>query len=170
MERFETAVRRAVFSWPAATIILAVALALFEGLRTSLPVQVSGEQKDIYILFAGLGTTLLGFNLAALTFLVALPEDRPLLRRIRAEGHHAEILRRFSRGCVYLALVVVASVVGLLVDRQPTSQATAHTLGTGGYFIWALVAAAVPAGTSLARSLRALIAVIPVVITATRDR
>jgi hypothetical protein len=168
--RVETKIRRVVLSWPAAACVLLVLLVLLDGLRTSLPVQVSGEQKDLYILFAGLSTTLLGFNLAALTFLVSLPEDRPLLQRIRNEGHHAEILRRFARGCAYLGLVVVVSIVCLIVDRQPQDQLTAHTLGTGSYFIWLLAAAAIPAAVSLARSLHALMLVIPVVIAAGRTR
>lgn len=167
-EKVEVAIRRALFSWPVAALALGLLLVLSSDVRTSLPVQVSGEQKDLYILCAGLATTLLGFNLAALTFLVALPEDRPLLQRIRGEGHHAEILRRFSRGCVYLGLVVVVSVVSVVVDRQPSSQLDAATLGASSYCIWALVAILVPTGVSLARSLHALIALIPVVIAATR--
>jgi hypothetical protein len=73
-----------------------VVLVRWDDARTALPVQVSGVQKGIYMTAAGVAATLLGSTIAALAFLVALPGDRPLLQRIRNEGLHAQILRRFS--------------------------------------------------------------------------
>jgi hypothetical protein len=157
----ETQLRRIVLTWPFAASIGTLVLAIWGDARTSLPVQVSGAQKDIYIASAGIGATLLGFTMAALAFLVALPEDRPLLQRIRREGQHAKILRRFAMSTLYLALVVFVGVGGVFIDRQPTNQVDAHALGTGSYWVWVLIAVLVPSMAWLGRSLRALIDVVP---------
>jgi hypothetical protein len=127
-------------------------------------------QTDIYVATAGVAATLLGFTIAALAFLVALPEDRPLLQRIRDEGLHAEILRRFSVSTGYLALAVLVALLGLFADREPSEQLTAETLGAGAYWIWALSFVLVPTAAWLARSLRALARVVPVVVAASRRR
>src|SRR4051794_32423537 len=93
-ERIETVARRVLISWPAAGVLGVAVLYFWPAARTSLPVQVSGAQTNIYITMVGVSGTLLGFTLAGLAILLALPEDRPLLKRIRNEGLHGEILRR----------------------------------------------------------------------------
>lgn len=168
--RVESRLRRLILSWPFAAAVVVVVLSIWDGARTSLPIQVSGAQKDIYITSVGVGATMLGFTLAALSFLVALPEDRPLLQRIRDEGLHGKVLRSFAVSAAYLALMAFVAFVGLFFDRQPDRQLTGHELGTCSYWIWALVAVLVPSIAWLARSLRALADVIPVVVAATRKR
>jgi hypothetical protein len=71
--------RRAVRTgWIVAVVALPLLIAC-DSVRTSLPEQVSGAQTEIYGTFAGVGATLLGFLIAGVTLLAALPSSLPLI-------------------------------------------------------------------------------------------
>jgi hypothetical protein len=55
-----------------------------------------------------------------------------------------------------MALLTVAALLGLGVDRAPTQALTSYQLGTGSYWIWSVALIAVPVVVLLARSLGVL--------------
>jgi hypothetical protein len=170
LRRVEALFRRYVLAWPTAIGALAVAVSLIPGFRVSLPGQVSGAQSDIYAAVAGAAGTLLGFSLAALAFLVALPQEAPLLRRLRDQGTHDAILRYFASATVYLGVLLLMALVGLFVDRQPDQTLDVAHLGLGAYWVWTVVAFAVPGATWMVRATLALIGTLPVIVSAQRGR
>lgn len=165
--RVERAVR-AHAAWPLITAATAVAMLLVDDLHTVLPVALSGTQKAMYTTLAGASGTLLGFTLAAMTFLAAVPKDAPLLQRLHGEGLLDVVVTRFARLNVRAALLLGASVVGLVADREPASSLAAKQLGDGAYWCWpvALITAACAIG--LARAISILLKLLTSVLRARR--
>jgi hypothetical protein len=143
---------------------------LLPGVRVTLPEQVSAAQTTIYGSVVATAGTLLGFSLAALAFLVALPHDAPLLERMRAQGTHEQLLCWFAAAVPYLGLLLLAGLLGLGLDRAPKSALTAHQLGTGAYWIWTLVAFGVPSVAGMSRATLALMDTLPVIVAAQHGR
>ncbi len=119
--------------------LLVAVLVIFPSVRRTLPEQISGVQTTIYVALAGIAGTLLGFSLAASTFLISLAEDRPLLKRMKAQNYHRDIIEAFRRGGKYLALVVAVSLAGVGIDRAPDDALAGSQLGLGAYWIWVVL-------------------------------
>lgn len=143
--------------WPATILVLGGVLVLWGDLRHRLPAAVSGEQKDIYITLLGACATLLGFTLAALTFIAAIPADSPILERLHGEGAFRNVLLKFWRATARLGVLLAVSLVGLILDRQPAAALDSKHLGDGAYWAWPTALAVLACAVGLTRALGVLL-------------
>lgn len=157
---------RAKGTWPAVTVATAVALYLIDGLREALPVAFSGTQKTVYTTLAGASGTLLGFTLAAMTFLAAVPKDAPLLKRLHGEGQLEVVVTRFARLNVRAALLLGVALLGLVIDREPSGPLTAAHLGNGSYWCWPVTLIAASCAIGLVRAIAILLRLLESVLKA----
>lgn len=165
--RVELAVR-AYATWPLIVAAFAAAIYLINGLGNALPVAFSGTQKTIYTTLAGTSGTLLGFTLAAMTFLAAVPKEAPLLKRLHGEGLLDVVVIRFARLNIRAALLLGVSLIGLVVDREPTSALTAEKLGHGAYWCWPVTLIAAACAVGLVRAISILLKLLRSVLHAHR--
>jgi hypothetical protein len=134
-------------------VVVALLVAVFEEVRTTIPLQVSGVQDTLYATSAQVGATLLGFLIAVITLLAVLPNG-PLVQRLREQKTLERAVRLVGRACLAMAALTGAGLAGLLIDRQPTSAAErASELGTGSYWVWVLVACVLVAARLLGSSI-----------------
>lgn len=142
--------RRYLLNWWFAAAVLSLGILLIPGLKESVPTQVSGEQTDFYIALSGVSGALMGFLVAAITFLASLPTDRPLLQRLaHGTADNPSLLHRtltvFGITTISLGVLTIASLLGILIDRQPETQLASGDLGAGAYWIWVVLLCLFPA-------------------------
>lgn len=136
-----------------AVVVVALVVALFGEVRTTIPLQVSGIQDTLYATSAQVGATLLGFLIAVVTLLAVLPNS-PIVQRLREQKTLERAVRLVGRACLAMAAVTGAGLAGLLIDRPPTTSAErASELGTGSYWVWILLACVLVAATLLSSSI-----------------
>jgi uncharacterized integral membrane protein len=145
----------------APSVALVVLLVFSVSLRESLPLQLSADQDTFYSTTASVGATLLGFLIAVVALLAVLPDDRPLIRKIRSQGLLRRTVRQVGRACFAMGIVTGCAILGLVVDRPPEEAVQAgDLLADGAYWIWVVAVTAIPAAVLLALSTATVIRVI----------
>jgi hypothetical protein len=142
---------RSPTAWALVTLVLVWFL---DGVRTAVPAHVSGTQGGIYGTVAGVAATLLGFLLAGVALLAALPTDLPLISRAREEGRLKEAIKDLSRATVAASVTVAVALAGLLVDPEPERGVARDDLPAETLWVWLMLASLIPTTTWLVRSMK----------------
>jgi cytochrome bd-type quinol oxidase subunit 2 len=131
-------------------------LAVDEGVRFSVPLHVSGAQGTFYSAVAGVAATLLGFLLAGVALVAALPTSLALIARARAEGQLRSAVTDLTRATLASAVTVLVALAGLVVDPQPGAPETRHHLSASALWVWIVLGSLIPTIAWLLRSVRAV--------------
>ncbi|MFZ7133118.1 MAG: hypothetical protein ACOWWR_12230 [Eubacteriales bacterium] len=102
--------------------VLAFALITEFGIHSNLiDPWLNSIRKDLYVTIASIAGALLGFAITAISIAIAFM-NQERFEIIRKSKHHHTLYQVFFAAIKYLAITTVASIIGLIIDRDNNPQ------------------------------------------------